>query len=148
MLSSYCFCVFGLLCFFPPIQNFFRCFCLEKTYNFIKLPTLFLIGSWTKLINHSYQVLLIGLIFFISFCQIYPIIYRCNNLSNPTLGEGSFTRCWFPLNNSETVKAVTLAFCSIYEYFITYFSDKVSRYWAKLRLGYFQFIIPYKRKLS
>ena len=26
--------------------------------------------------------------------------------------------CWFSLNNSETVKAVTLAFCSIQKYFV------------------------------
>ena len=34
---------------------------------------------------------------------------------NPNLGgrELFYPRCWFSLNNSETVKAVTLAFCSI-----------------------------------
>ena len=38
---------------------------------------------------------------------------------NPNLGGGNFTHtdthpaCWLSLNNSETVKAVTLAFCSI-----------------------------------
>ena len=33
-------------------------------------------------------------------------------------GEGNFTPCWFFLNNSEMVKAVTLAFCSIQHQFI------------------------------
>ena len=33
-------------------------------------------------------------------------------------GGGSFTPYWFSLNNSETVKAVTLAFCSIQQHFI------------------------------
>ena len=35
--------------------------------------------------------------------------------------EGNFTHhppCWFPLNNLETIKAVTLAFCSIQYHFI------------------------------
>ena len=37
---------------------------------------------------------------------------------NPNLGggwreSGIFALCWFSLNNSETAKAVTLAFCSI-----------------------------------
>ena len=27
-------------------------------------------------------------------------------------GGGNFTPCWFSLNNSEMVEAVTLAFCS------------------------------------
>ena len=31
---------------------------------------------------------------------------------------GDFTPCWFSLNNSETVNAVTLALCSIQEHFI------------------------------
>ena len=30
------------------------------------------------------------------------------------VGGGNFTPCWFALNNSETVKAVTLTFCSIH----------------------------------
>ena len=50
------------------------------------------------------------------------------NKLNPTLGRwggdggggGNFTSspCWYSLNNSETVKAVTLAFCSIQQHFI------------------------------
>ena len=34
---------------------------------------------------------------------------------NPNLGgrELFYQRCWFSLNNSETVKAITLPFCSI-----------------------------------
>ena len=34
---------------------------------------------------------------------------------NPNLGGGGviLPTCWFSLNNSETAKAVTLAFCSI-----------------------------------
>ena len=40
---------------------------------------------------------------------------------NPNLGGGGGILpppCWFSLNNSETVKAITLAFCSIQKYFI------------------------------
>ena len=39
---------------------------------------------------------------------------------NPNLvaGAGNFTPCWFSLNNSETVKAVTLAFSSIQQHFL------------------------------
>ena len=50
------------------------------------------------------------------------------NKLNPNLGRwggdrggvGNFTSspCWYSLNNSETVKAVTLAFCSIQQHFI------------------------------
>ena len=32
--------------------------------------------------------------------------------------RGNFTPCWFFFNNSETVKAVTLAFCSIPQNFL------------------------------
>ena len=31
---------------------------------------------------------------------------------------GNFTPCWFSVNNSEKVKAVALAFCSIQQHFI------------------------------
>ena len=31
---------------------------------------------------------------------------------------GNFTPCWFSLNNLETIKAITLAFCSIQQHFI------------------------------
>ena len=37
---------------------------------------------------------------------------------NPNQGGGTLPHCWFSLNNSETVKAVTLAFCSIQQHFI------------------------------
>ena len=49
-------------------------------------------------------------------------LYYC---FNPNLGGGrggvnfSFTPCWFSLNNLETVKAVSLAFCGIQEHFIS-----------------------------
>ena len=78
---------------------------------------------------------------------------------NPNLGgEGSiFTPppppCWFSLNDSEAVEAVTLVFCSIQEHFIREICTKsgilnkicewqapVLRYWAKLRQGYFRFL--------
>ena len=39
--------------------------------------------------------------------------------SNLGVGGGSnFTPCWFSLNNSETVQALTFAFCSIQQHFI------------------------------
>ena len=39
---------------------------------------------------------------------------------NPNLGVGSNFKpcCWFSPNNSKTVKFVTVAFCSIQQYFI------------------------------
>ena len=40
-------------------------------------------------------------------------------------GEGGYPPSWFSLNNSETVKAVTLAFCSIQQHFIRYVHAKV-----------------------
>ena len=42
------------------------------------------------------------------------------NMGGEGRGEGNFTPspCWFSLNNSETVKAVTLVFCSIQQHFI------------------------------
>ena len=46
----------------------------------------------------------------ISDCVIkFEQLYFNTNLG----GGGNFTPCWFSLNNSETVTAVTLAFCSI-----------------------------------
>ena len=40
-------------------------------------------------------------------------------------GAGSnFTPCWFSFNNSETVKAVTLAFCRIQQHFVRYIFAK------------------------
>ena len=39
--------------------------------------------------------------------------------TNLVVGRGWFyPRCWFFLNNSETVKAVTLVFCSVQQHFI------------------------------
>ena len=51
--------------------------------------------------------------------------------------------CWFSLNSSETVKDITLEFCSIQSLFIRDISVKfgipgspsLHRYWAKLRRG-------------
>ena len=63
--------------------------------------------------------------------------------------------CWLSLNNSETVKALTLTFCSIKDVlaeFGIHYSPPVSRYWANVRRVYFRFpdfwSIPYKKKLS
>ena len=47
--------------------------------------------------------------------------YRFTSEINPDLvgggAGGILLPCWFSLNNSETVKAVTLAFCSIQKHF-------------------------------
>ena len=45
-------------------------------------------------------------------------MYVCAGVVEGGGGEGNFTPCWFFLNNSEMVKAVTLAFCSIQHQFI------------------------------
>ena len=45
---------------------------------------------------------------------------------NPNLDGGIFTSCWFFFDNSETVKAVTLTFCSIQYLFIRDIHGKFS----------------------
>ena len=51
-----------------------------------------------------------------SFCKRWRFIWWCffnMSILKPNLGGGgNFTPCWFSLNNTKTVKAVTLAFCS------------------------------------
>ena len=77
---------------------------------------------------------------------IHSIIAQITQLTLIWVGGISSFPCWFSLNNSEMVKAVTLAFCSILQL------CPVSRYWAKLTWGFFQFLnfwsIPYKTKFS
>ena len=66
---------------------------------------------------------------------------------NPNLGvirdaKDFIPSSWFSLNNSETVKAVTLGFCSTKYHFIRDIHAKfvpVSRYWENLKWVYFQF---------
>ena len=82
------------------------------------------------------------------------------NYIKPNLGKGggggNFTPpCWFSLNNSETVKAVTLAFSSIQENFLpnlVTLTCPSPQILGKLRRAYFRFLdfwsIPYKRKSS
>ena len=49
------------------------------------------------------------------FCETVELWKNLENQLNSKLGGegGNLTPCLFPLNNSETVKAVTLAFCRI-----------------------------------
>ena len=69
------FCVFGLLSFFPVVYTVcFGVFVLKRlTILSLKPSTIFLIDLGIQLINQSYQVFLIGLIFFITFCSILTI---------------------------------------------------------------------------
>ena len=100
------------------------------------------------------------LYFYFTFKYSYRTLF-INPLSSFIILERIVqTVCWFSLNNSETVKAATLAFCSIQLHLIRdvlcqiWYSllAPVSRYWAKLRRWYFRFpdswSIPYKKKLS
>ena len=74
-------------------------------------------------------------------------------LFNPNLGGVGVS-----LNNSETVKAITLTFCNTQYLIIRDIRGKfgilfpISRYWANLRWVYFRFpdfrSIHYKQKLS
>ena len=41
-----------------------------------------------------------------------------NRVKIPPLPKQPYSPCWFSCNNSETVQAVTLAFCSIQQHFI------------------------------
>ena len=98
-------------------------------------------GKWLKTGTNP----VIGHYLFYFHCFIYAhtfhLIFSLTSI-NPNLGGGSnFTPplpLWFFLNNSETVKAATLAFCSIYQHFIRNIRGKfgiapVSSYWAKHR---------------
>ena len=51
-----------------------------------------------------------------SFTQAVNFKSQFKRFFNPSLGI--LPPCWFSLNKSETVKAVTLAFCSIQQHFI------------------------------
>ena len=63
------FCIFGLLSFFPlPFTVCLGVFVLKRlTTISLKPPAIFVIGSGIKVINQSYQVFVIGLIFYIFF---------------------------------------------------------------------------------
>ena len=64
MLSSDCYCIIGLF------TVFLSWFVLKRlTTLYLKPPTDFLIGLGIKSKNKLYQLLLIGLFFFISFCS-------------------------------------------------------------------------------
>ena len=65
---------------------------------------------------YTYIYILYIYIYVYIYIYIYIISY---SLTLIWVGKGgNFTSCWFFLNNSKTVKAVTLEFCSIQEHSI------------------------------
>ena len=72
------YCFLGLLSFFPLPHTVCLGF-LKQTILSLKLTRRFLIGSKISLINQSYQVFLIGLIFLISFFEPIHLICRDDN---------------------------------------------------------------------
>ena len=65
---------------------------------------------------------------FFCHCIVTVLFYGGPSLqcvkSNMCGGRVNLPLCWFSFNNSETVKAVTLAFCSIQYHFIRDYGAK------------------------
>ena len=76
------FCVFGLLSFFPPPSTFGLCIFVLKRLTILSLkpPTNFVIGPGIQLINQSFEVTLIGFIFFIFLLKLIHIICSHDSL--------------------------------------------------------------------
>ena len=66
-----------LVCYFlsSPIDGLLRCVCLKKSCKFIFEITYTFSYRLRNIINKSYQLFLIGLIWFISFCSNLSILY-------------------------------------------------------------------------
>ena len=105
---------------------------------------IFLVGITLKIGHEKYLLLILFWKLILGLINFTLIWLRGCNLTPSS---------WFPLNNSATVKALILNILleTVVSNLVS-LNSPVSRYWAKLRRGYFRFpgfwSIPYKRKLS
>ena len=110
------FWVFGLLSFFLlPYIVCLGVFILKRLiFLFLKPPTSFAIGSGIYLINKSYEIFLIDLIFSFVLFKLIHIIYRHDNLfkNKSSVSLLSFSSLTFSsvksLSNSERIFKISL----------------------------------------